>query len=359
MRGSNKILVALLIAAVFAVPIAATISTHESDGSSGFTSYYDQLDANGKAIFDALNSADADTTSIVVDLPIILTAHASDPIDAEGYVSDLITSTVGNAFKALRLSSPLAFWGWTPSSVPFSPWNNTDLTITGNTATITTVSLQVSFGDYPVDPNTKEFQGIEKMLDDLNAAIDKFSTSSTSLRGKVLDINNYLVNLVTYDPNAPGNDMSRYAHDAYGALVDPNHYAVCDGYSEAFLLLCEKEGIDCVIVLGTGLPNLENHAWNYVKMDDGKWYAIDVTWNDDGNNDNPYFLDGGDTFFSTHQQGVFLTAGLMSYPFNSPALSSTGYDVNTGNQDLYSWILAAIIVMVIVVVLYRYARNGS
>lgn len=51
---------------------------------------------------------------------------------------------------------------------------------------------------------------------------------------------------------------------------------VCGGYAYAFLLLCQKAEIPCVWV--RNLP----HAWNYVQPDpeDGRWYAVDTTWND-------------------------------------------------------------------------------
>ncbi|MCL1811547.1 MAG: hypothetical protein FWG41_04960 [Methanomassiliicoccaceae archaeon] len=344
--------VAVLMAAFFIVPAAAA-SADESEGPPGFVSYYDQLDANSKAVFDAVNTADPETISIAVDLPIVLTATSDDPEDAKNYVRGLAEGAINNAFKVLRLSSPMAYWGWVPSSV----WTVIDVEVVDNTATVSSLSLEISFSKYPVDPETEEFQGIKKMLDDLDAAIDKFHTDSGSVRGIVMDINNYLVNLVTYDPNYGNEKESRYAHDAYGALVDPNHYAVCDGYSKAFLLLCEKMGIECVIVQGTAVSNMENHAWNYVKMDNGKWYAIDVTWND--GSDNAYFLLGSDTFFYTHQQGVFLGSGILPYTFNSPVLSNNKYDPEPKDYSMYAWLLGAAIVALMSFALYRHAKRSG
>ncbi|MDR0309697.1 MAG: hypothetical protein LBH88_02935 [Candidatus Methanoplasma sp.] len=330
-------------------------SAATSEEPDNFVPYYDQLDANGKAIFDALESADAEAHEITVGLPVILTAKANDPHTAEEYVRNLLRTTIDDAFDALRLSSPMAYWGWTVSTVPYP---TADLTITGNTATVTEIYFQIRLDQYPPDPETGVFGGIQKMLDDLNAALEKFSTDGKTVRDKVEDINNYLVNLVTYDPNWESEEKSRYAHDAYGALVDPKHYAVCDGYSEAFLLLCQKEGIECVIVYGTAISNMENHAWNYVKMDNGKWYAVDVTWNDGSN--NAYLLKGGDTFFYTHHQGVYLKSGWIPYPFISPVLSDTAYDHTPvawyGN---YSWLLAVVIVALISAVLYKYSRGNK
>lgn len=62
-------------------------------------------------------------------------------------------------------------------------------------------------------------------------------------------------------------------------LDGPIIYAksVCEGYSKAFSYLCQSVGIECVLVSGTG--NGGGHMWNMVKVD-GKWYHIDVTWDD-------------------------------------------------------------------------------
>ncbi len=64
-------------------------------------------------------------------------------------------------------------------------------------------------------------------------------------------------------------------HSAYGALFAG--HAVCDGYAEAFLLLCACAGIPCMTVTGTaeGKP----HAWNLVQLG-GQWYHADCAWDD-------------------------------------------------------------------------------
>lgn len=60
----------------------------------------------------------------------------------------------------------------------------------------------------------------------------------------------------------------------YGALSEKK--AQCQGYTRAFSYLCEKCGIETDIVLGVAI---EDHMWNMVKID-GKWYHIDLTWDD-------------------------------------------------------------------------------
>ena len=73
------------------------------------------------------------------------------------------------------------------------------------------------------------------------------------------------------------------AHNAYGALVEGK--AVCEGYAEALQYLLQRAGLQSFIALGSSLnPSTgvsEGHAWNVVKVD-GKYYHVDLTWNDQG-----------------------------------------------------------------------------
>lgn len=75
------------------------------------------------------------------------------------------------------------------------------------------------------------------------------------------------------------SDESQSPYSAYGCLIEGK--AVCEGYSKALLMLCEKAGIECIPVMGSSNADGENlpHMWNKVKLD-GKWYNVDVTWDD-------------------------------------------------------------------------------
>lgn len=59
---------------------------------------------------------------------------------------------------------------------------------------------------------------------------------------------------------------------------------VCEGYARAFKVLCDEKSIPCVLVegfaKGSRTSEGESHMWNEVQMEDGNWYAVDVTWND-------------------------------------------------------------------------------
>lgn len=64
-------------------------------------------------------------------------------------------------------------------------------------------------------------------------------------------------------------------------LTDSEYFAVCDGMSKAYSLMCNLEGIQCVRVTGSAYSGGTEggHAWNKVKVD-GQWYIVDCTWGD-------------------------------------------------------------------------------
>lgn len=61
-----------------------------------------------------------------------------------------------------------------------------------------------------------------------------------------------------------------------------NASVVCEGYSKSFMILCEQFGLECALLVGQSINfhgEFEYHEWNAVQLD-GKWYAVDVTWDD-------------------------------------------------------------------------------
>lgn len=149
-------------------------------------------------------------------------------------------------------------------------------------------------------------------------------------RYEILDaINDYLCETVRYNEvvQESGNDkISAIMQTAYSALVAKE--TVCAGYAEALRVICEHYGIPCLYIGGLSYEGEECnlHAWNYVQMDDGNWYAVDTTWNDAGKiSSDHYFLVGsstyvgsGCTFSQDHAPSYAAGAAL-------PALNATHY----------------------------------
>lgn len=106
-------------------------------------------------------------------------------------------------------------------------------------------------------------------------SILKGMTSDMSEFEKVEYIHDSINKICVYGESETNNHDS-----AYGCLVEGQ--AVCEGYSKAFLLLCDRAGINSTVVTGTALSSngeSVSHMWNMV-MIDGLWYHIDLTWDD-------------------------------------------------------------------------------
>ena len=72
---------------------------------------------------------------------------------------------------------------------------------------------------------------------------------------------------------------------ATGAML--NGRANCDGYSDAFYLVCSLAGLEVRYIDGEGLtdaPEDQGHMWNLIRLD-GSWMMTDVTWDDAGPGD--------------------------------------------------------------------------
>lgn len=139
-------------------------------------------------------------------------------------------------------------------------------------------------------------------------------------------------------------DRCRTAQAIFGYDGTNANAPVCEGYARAFKYLCDMAGIPCVLVDGTALS--ERHMWNYVQMEDGLWYAVDVTWDDptvvnrqtgevvtdavSGAERKYYFLVGADTrveghyFINSHPVSNRAAVGGTCF-VNGPELTSTKY----------------------------------
>lgn len=106
----------------------------------------------------------------------------------------------------------------------------------------------------------------------------------------------------------------KFSSEADGPVVSGS--AICEGYSKAFMYFCQALEIPCVCV--GGYANGEGHMWNKVQLG-GKWYNIDVTWDDPvtSNGENllryDYFLKSDQTLNADHS---------VDNPFPLPQASS-------------------------------------
>ncbi|MBR6258384.1 MAG: hypothetical protein IKR23_13595 [Lachnospiraceae bacterium] len=139
-----------------------------------------------------------------------------------------------------------------------------------------------TYGDETVTVINPEYsssyspQSVETFNEKVSGIMESVNTASSDLE-KLIIIHDHIVMNCEYDQtqSKPG------ATDAYGCLV--NGLAVCHGYSEAFMYLAGKVGVKGQVVSSVA----NDHAWNIVSLG-GKWYYVDVTWDDPIGTDDFY-----------------------------------------------------------------------
>lgn len=115
---------------------------------------------------------------------------------------------------------------------------------------------------------------------------------------KVKKIHDKLIKSIKYVKNR------KHSHDAVGALVEKK--AVCQGYAMAFMMIAKDNGLQVKMVMNGN----HSHAWNVVKVG-GKWYNVDVTWDDMGSKASTKYLLVSDSKMNKmdkNHKGRFLAA---------------------------------------------------
>lgn len=108
----------------------------------------------------------------------------------------------------------------------------------------------------------------KKLEEKIKSILEELDISDASDYEKVKAIHDYIINRASYDE-------SLQKRTAYNLLI--NKSAVCQGYAAAAYRMFTDAGLESKIILGTAGGGA--HVWNIVKVD-GKWYNIDLTWDD-------------------------------------------------------------------------------
>ncbi len=102
-----------------------------------------------------------------------------------------------------------------------------------------------------------------------SAKAESISVAGSTEAEKALSIARQLLT-AEYDISAENADT------AYGALVDGQ--ANCLGIALAFHYIASLHGLRTLVVSGThGNAYKTLHAWNYVQLEDGRFYALDIS----------------------------------------------------------------------------------
>ena len=298
-------------------------------------SYGGQLSGEARNVYDAMKGAYVDArVAVSDDSKLVITfaeqfpiANATELAKAQESVRRIMQS----AFDAFMYDYPEVFWMDAPMFLyNFSSMNYPSV-VTGITLSprmiYTGAGMEVAAFDQAVKAAYQ-------------AAIQGRDVSTAS--GKVKAIHDYLCNLLIYDEGTTALAKA-YAHSAAGVFLSPTKRVVCEGYAKAFKLLCQEAGLESALVVGNAGGA---HMWNYVKMDDGKWYVIDATWDDNSSNtpSTVYCLTGalsrGMSGYTIEAERTIYTnfsGSFYTQNFAAPILRRVGYESGAEDSHYHTW----------------------
>lgn len=313
--------ICLIAFLTFLMPQTTVLSSADE---SGFR-YYDQLSDVEKAVYDKLKGMTPTSGKISFSWPTEYRFTASGEQEKNEQFEQIrreVQVVMQDVLDALIKDNPMLFWldvqnskyNWEyhgSGTEEYTSWIMNEVNY----------NVVSSYSDEMINAVRNEISGI--LLD------------GSSRYEKLKSIHDYLCDNIRYDYST----QAVGAHGPYGALV--NGQAVCEGYATVLKAVCDREGIPCILIVGTGTApdqTEQPHMWNYVQMEDENWYAIDVTWDDQTDSYGifyDYFLAGADTtasaafggrrFGDTHKtSGDFSGAGYKTFSY--PQLSAVAYE---------------------------------
>ena len=281
--------------------------------STATGNYYDQLDATSKRIYNAIyeaNKSSASTAKMKLNLTKIFenqkvtkgtNGKAVYSEETKQAIFAWLGSYVTPAYLALTYDHPELVWlsgaKYTIGYSVYTPWFEegetsiiTDLELAGSTFTITPTK----------DTGALTASNVNPLFDGTKSQIDAMLPANATTYDKVKAVHDKICSMVSYENNTQniGNPYYQTPYSLYyDADGDGKIETVCAGYAKMMKLQCNKYGIPCVLVTGV-TDSGEYHMWNYVQMENGVWYAVDATWDDQSTTMYDFFLVGSETYSS-------------------------------------------------------------
>ena len=307
----------------FSLSLNQNVSILSNNSDSAYN-YRNFLDTNNTAVYDALAALVTPTAKpITVTLPQKVTVTVSAMPGTSGYTEKDQAAYQGAIFENCQPAiNSVTF------DMPEICW--LDMSYFGiSVGTDTVVTRGSLTGKYTITIKTLKFtptilpklgtaEKAAEYVEMLRTAVDEFPVSGESRYEQLKSIHDYITEFTYYDTEAD------FAPSALGGLIKPG--VVCEGYSKSLKLICDRLDIPCVLVFGNYNESAQTaHMWNYVQMEDGKWYAVDVTWDDlddEKIRKYEYFLKGSESFNTNHTPEEYYNITKLNYP----ELSTEDYD---------------------------------
>ena len=226
------------------------------------------------------------------------------------------------AMDAFFYDHPEVFWlRIISSSYGISASGNSIDGYVGEISDITIVPTEIYDG--ASSKASQYTSAVEAVLDDITVTENRYDT--------LKNIHDYICN------NAWYNLVSEQKVHSSEPFFIGDGGVVCEGYAKTFKVICDRLEIPCVLVSGDASGA---HMWNYVQMDDGKWYLVDATWDDQESQIyDTYFLANANTIgfddvaISEERTERTDFSGTGIFSFTYPILSTTAYTIHIHEWD--------------------------
>lgn len=176
--------------------------------------------------------------------------------DYTNYINDINTLTAYNGAEFKKVISTLNNF--------VHPYNSSN-------------NVKISYGgDYKIGITINRAYTQDE-INEINNKVDKILSENVNNnmppKEKIRAIHDYIIDHTEYDKlkYENKNDDTYKSNTAYGVLIEG--YGTCNGYADAMEIFLDKMNI-----INYKISN-EEHIWNLVYLD-GKWYHLDLTWDD-------------------------------------------------------------------------------
>ncbi len=233
--------------------------------------------------------------------------HFLPGVSGYSYSYDLTTTELAEVYFTFREDHPEYYW------------LSTQILFSSDYYTGKVTLMPCVFDDYAEYSVRNELNGaIESSVEELVSNARALNSASPYIIAKRVHDDIAAAVKYGYDENGEPLDTG-YAHSIVGVFDgDPETDVVCEGYAKSYQLVLNALELDNIYVVGLG--NVGDHAWNMVKLDDGEYYWVDVTWDDS-------YIDSG----SASRMYAYFAKGNNSFNSNHTAYSPE----NTGIYFLY------------------------
>lgn len=176
--------------------------------------------------------------------------------DYTNYINDINTLTADNGAEFKKVISTLNNF--------VHPYNSSN-------------NIKINYGgDYKIGISISRAYTKDE-INEINNKVDKILNENVNNnmppKEKIRVIHDYIIDHTEYDKlkYENKNDDTYKSNTAYGVLIEG--YGTCNGYADAMEIFLDKMNI-----INYKISN-EEHIWNLVYLD-GKWYHLDLTWDD-------------------------------------------------------------------------------